>query len=218
MALPAIVACNKDRSVYSATAARHRAFAARFHGTRRGDRRASPVERVMRRAHPGRFYRTALRVHLALAAITRTIVQRYAIRSIGQGMLRAGPRQILIRPIGRLMSRSTRVIAYREVAPARTVAPQVARRGRIERSMVFPVAVMTLVRERAPAALQPIATERAEVPHQMTAPSARAAAAMHPTDKAGFTLPFQELSRVTDHVIQQLDRRTLSYRERMGRV
>jgi hypothetical protein len=37
-------------------------------------------------------------------------------------------------------------------------------------------------------------------------------------DARAFALPAQELSRVTDHVIRQLDQRVLSYRERTGRI
>ena len=40
----------------------------------------------------------------------------------------------------------------------------------------------------------------------------------HHTDKVPLSLPPQELSRVTDHVIRQLDRRVLSYRERTGEL
>ena len=34
----------------------------------------------------------------------------------------------------------------------------------------------------------------------------------------GVSLPPQELSRVTEHVLRTLDRRVLSYRERSGRI
>jgi hypothetical protein len=70
----------------------------------------------------------------------------------------------------------------------------------------------------------------AAVAAQAAAAQAASPAAGHPRSTAPRHEPFrqpsvqpvalapQELSRVTDHVIQQLDRRLLSYRERTGNL
>jgi hypothetical protein len=217
----AMLARHKVQSVYSATAARHRAFVMRLFGVFRVEGGMSPVGRVMRRALRAHFYQASLRMHLALATVTRNISQTSGVaRRIGGERLRTIPGRTSIHQIERLQSWSTRVVAPRDTTPRRLyrLVPQAAGRGYAERNVPPPKVAMTVVRERVQVASPPVPPPRIEPSPQPVARSASTIAAPHGADKKGFLLPVQELTRITDHVIQQLDRRILSYRERSGRM
>ena len=130
----------------------------------------------------------------------------------------------------RVVERASRVMQVRHsrmlvtVAPAAiTVAasaaplPRVLMTQRVERQTFFPR--VTQVVARAPAAPAVRGDAALHAPPQFVEPrSAPRTSAPHTEAIVAPALPPAELSRVTDHVIQQLDRRVLSYRERMGQV
>jgi hypothetical protein len=217
----AMLARHKVQSAYSATAARHRAFVTRVFGVFHVKGGMSPVGRVMRRALGARFYQTMLHVQLALAAVTRNNLQTHGgARRIGQQRHRTIPSRTSVRQIERLQSWRTRVVAPWDTMPQRAyrLAPQIAGRGHVERNVLPPKVAMTVIRERVQVTSQPVLSPRIETSPQPAARSASTIAVPHGIDKKSFSLPVQELSRITDHVIQQLDRRILSYRERSGRM
>ncbi|HEU4602355.1 MAG TPA: hypothetical protein VFS24_10320 [Steroidobacteraceae bacterium] len=93
---------------------------------------------------------------------------------------------------------------------------QLTVRERIERSTLF---------ERLPMAFaptRPATTKQTVAPQQVRGERARPMVdeSMSPmaAQLTPASLPANELARVTDHVIKQLDRRVLSYRERTGRI
>jgi hypothetical protein len=112
--------------------------------------------------------------------------------------------------------------------------PQLVTRERVEREIAFPRPPMMVA--KALAALSatgsdaswsstramPSTTQSDAGRHELSPETTRRAdrdiAAAHNAAGAVPTLPLQELSRVTEHVIKQLDRRVLSYRERTGRI
>ena len=89
---------------------------------------------------------------------------------------------------------------------------------RVEQHHVFPRVQLTLVR------VQLVVSSAARLlaePSVVQSPGLRMAPAQHYGTKtlpAPLVLPPLELSRLTDHVIRQLDHRVLSYQERTGRV
>ena len=90
--------------------------------------------------------------------------------------------------------------------------------SRIERQIVYPRISLTMVRTQ-PA----LGTPKESTPHHPSTPAdrnraTRLAASARQAAVEAFSLPAQELSRVTEHVIQTLDRRVLSYRERTGQL
>ena len=89
--------------------------------------------------------------------------------------------------------------------------------ARFERQTVFPRVAMTVVHSARPPAPDPDTPAAPTVVHTRVADHVQIDRASRAPSEA-VTLPVQELARVTDHVIQQLDRRVLSYRERMGRI
>lgn len=103
-------------------------------------------------------------------------------------------------------------VAVSAVSSARVLMTQ-----RIERQMLFPRVTQIVARAHAAPAARGNAALHA--PPQVLEPrSAPRTSAAHTVAIVAPALPPAELSRVTDHVIQQLDRRVLSYRERMGQV
>ena len=110
----------------------------------------------------------------------------------------------------RLLERLTVAAAPPAVRHAATVV-------RIEQRSVYPrVPSMPMRAPVAPAAA------RADSPAADTSPVAprrsALAEATRPASSAAPLLAAQELARVTDHVIRQLDKRVLSYMERTGRA
>lgn len=113
-------------------------------------------------------------------------------------------------------SLASRLVVDRVVA-ARAPAPAMAGRTvlhRVEVPAAFPRVVQMTLRA------QPVATTSRETPplamrEQATAPRQQAPAAPRASLPA---LPPEELSRVSNFVIAELDRRVVSFRERTGRI
>jgi hypothetical protein len=100
------------------------------------------------------------------------------------------------------------------LAPELRAAP-----ARREGAATYPRVDFTMV--RTPAAVAAAAVRAAAGPAPITERTAAAGQPRREAVRQAFEpagLPPQELSRVTDHVIRQLDRRVLSYRERTGRI
>jgi hypothetical protein len=110
----------------------------------------------------------------------------------------------------RLLERLTRTIA-----PG--AAPRVAHLTRVELRQAAPRTQFTMLRTQAVSATP---TRAAAEPEQAAAREARPVSSQPRGIASGapLVLPPQELSRLTDHVIRQLDHRILSWQERTGRV
>ncbi len=77
---------------------------------------------------------------------------------------------------------------------------------------------MTLARSPSAALRADAATPRRDAEPPVVEPTRPSAPPASRPSTPAFALPAQELSRVTEHVIRQLDQRVLSYRERTGRT
>lgn len=77
---------------------------------------------------------------------------------------------------------------------------------------------MTLARSASAAPRADAAAPRRDAEPPAVEPTRPSAPPASRPATPAFALPAQELSRVTDHVIRQLDQRVLSYRERTGRT
>jgi hypothetical protein len=188
-------------------------------GLRRVPVRITPMERVMLRSatHLNRSFAA----HVSLQALLSAGIARHTHRvETLQTRERAAqvhaPRHIervLVTqrvPLERLVQRLT-------ASTRQAALPRAAMVTRVEQHHVFPRVQLTLVRvlPAAPSAAR-VPADPSAVPNPglRTAPAQqRGAATLTP-----LVLPPQELSRLTDHVIRQLDHRVLSYQERTGRV
>ncbi len=90
--------------------------------------------------------------------------------------------------------------------------------SRIERQIMFPRISLTMVRTQPPVSSPSESSPRSASSSANWNRGTRLNANSFPATAELFSLPAQELSRVTEHVIQTLDRRVLSYRERTGQV
>ena len=198
---------------------RHAAFAAGLrHGTAAA--RVTPALRAMRRLRA--WTRVVLRsvqvrtevassppaalaVHVDMHPVARTLLQTLRVSTASATHHRAT--LLLQRTESRLHTASRSLVRVeRTLREAPSRPPQRM--------------AMTLAPGPASAPRADVAPPRrdaepplAERPRAPAPPSAASAAAAD-----AFALPAQELSRVTEHVIRQLDQRVLSYRERTGRI
>lgn len=151
------------------------------------------------------------------AVVARTAVDRPAVRHLLlQGAVPVPAAARHERTLVRSHTRAERTFVRHE---SHTEVPsvRVLRTTRIERHSAYPRVSVVLPRAPAPA---PVPT--AAPP---TAPSTRSAARGLSEVRGPLGLPAvreplppQELARVTDHVLAQLDRKVLSFRERHGRI
>lgn len=214
--------------------ARLRAFAARLKAARllwpaaasRRVQHIGPVARVLRRAQ---------------VVLHRHTLSRHALTQVLVSLARSDPPRLA--PSGspvaarmplvqRLVERRTLRVLERAVPMPMHGMPQAARPAtappvmrlaspsRGERPLVFPRVTMTLVRPQAPQGARFEAAPAGEpmsaaARRPTTGPSGRTA--QSPTGEP-IVLPPLELSRVTDHVLRQLDQRVLSWRERTGQL
>ena len=212
---------------------RHRDFVARLRGGARVSPRVTPVERVMRRA-------------VVLQPLQRVTVQAWMLQPVlPLQHMRVVERQSHSKHHGPTV-RIERVLQLRERQQHATLRERLLQHTTtllMRHASVAPVAramkqaqpaAVATPGERssawAPRAVPPVATtvlspagrsQAAEARRPVT-PAGREPAAQRPSALPGLAqplvLPPQEMSRVTDHVMQQLDRRLLSYRERTGQV
>ncbi len=211
---------------YASVLTRQRDFVARLRRVGPSAGRANPVETVLRRTLWSLRW-NAPSVRVSLQALLRK--PGAAHRSQAPSSTR-DRRVMLVRHLfERALSHSReRVALARFVVPARRQgagtghgqssarpAQAVVAIRRAEASALFPRVAATLARTRA---AQPVPPQSAAAP--ASAPPSRALHAMHgfSTPQTLAPLPAAELSRVTEHVIRQLDKRVVSYRERTGQV
>lgn len=186
---------------------------------RRTPGRFTAIERVMRRiaVHLNRAFTAHVKLQALLSSGTTPHTQRVEVRpSRGRDVpvhtLRQRERITVTQRLlhERLVQRLTR-------AAANAAAPRTAVVTRLEQRSALPRVQLTMVRGQP--AMPPVARGPAEST-VARATDARAVTVLpHATPAAtALVLPPQELSRLTDHVIRQLDHRVLSWQERTGRV
>ena len=182
---------------------------------------ASPVARVLRRA--------AAVVHLHQAAPHWQLAMALVRAVPGAARSAPAPRPAVLSLVQRLVQR----LQGREVhhlrsehgrlrvqsvvsTPTERVVRSRAMRVRREptQRLAAPLA-MTVVRHAAAAA--PVRPQPADAGPRRASGEPAWAVPPHSLAAAATPLPPQELSRVTEHVIRQLDRRVLSWQERTGR-
>jgi len=214
------------------------------HGRKRfALQRLAPLERVMRRCASSVQHRSVIAPHVSVSAMLRTAFTLHAGRATLQ--LAAGPRpprevarSTLVRERLTLLQRE-RLIPSSAAGP---IAERAARQASLLRQVVR-VETHALARsaggERGRDAgghsfaplPQPMLHTQAPLPDPEPRPRTADAAAGEtaatrqrrgatpsPYAPIPLALPPHELSRVTEHVIRQLDRRVLSYIERTGRA
>ena len=191
---------------------------------RRAPERFTPIERVLRRCtvRAGDF--TA---HLSVQAVLRAgdtrLTQRITVsRPQVRGPAMVAPHRPTAAVIQRIVSRERlsrhpTTAAVVSATPAAGATSRGAMATRVARPGVVPRAPMTMLRTQPAAAAAAAATARTaswEPGPARVAPRAAAVTASAPA----LPLQPQELSRLTEHVIRQLDHRVLSFQERSGRV
>lgn len=181
--------------------------------------RVSPLERVMRRTaiHASRAYTAHVRLQVLLGGVTMRHTERLETRQLRDVEAPVHP----LRQNDR--TRVTERVLHQRLLErlARTQAPAAAPRlsfvTRVEQRHAAPRIQLTMVKALAPAAPAASAAKAETVTapgNGRTDPSQRRVAQAAPP----LVLPPQELSRLTDHVIRQLDHRVLSWQERTGRI
>jgi hypothetical protein len=213
---------------------RTRAAAARLlHGAqpdarsrlRIGAGRFTPIERVMRRCalRVVAGGRVAAQVMLNVwqrggaAAPHRHADARPALRPVLASRAPTQPPVLRERAVVMQHTLHERLLERLAVAAASQPAVHTAMVVRVEQRSVYPrVPSMPMRAAVAPAAARAEAAA-VETPPAATRRSAQADVPP-PASSAAPLLAAQELARVTDHVIRQLDKRVLSYMERTGRA
>lgn len=196
---------------------RHAAFAA---GLRRGasPARVTPAVRALRRLRAWTrlvLRSVQLRTELAPAPgvvavqvdvhpVARTVLQTH--RDAKHSTTHHRETLLLRRTVARLQSTVRNIMRVERTLRETPAAPP-------------PRVSMTLARGPSPAPLANAPAPRHEAePPRLERPRTAASPSAAAQAEGGLRLPAQELSRVTEHVIHQLDQRVLSYRERTGRI
>lgn len=197
-------------------------LASRRQAGRHARGRASPLERVMRRSaiHSHSVFHVYLqpRARLAPGVVRHTErreVQLTARPQLPLPVRTAWRRMPAIRH--ELLQRlSERLIERWTVAAAATPMPRPAVAMRVDRRQAAPRIETVMLRSQPPGAKVAAAADAtfARAPDQRP----RAAPPSLAQPAPPLVLPVQEMSRLTEHVIRQLDHRVLSWQERTGRV
>jgi hypothetical protein len=195
---------------------RQQQFVASLFAARRVTARLSPLARVLRRAREPQTHHTSLAINVLLRLSRHAVSMQREVRREFERHERVHTREThtLEHVIDRQRLLERRVLEGRmSVAPS--MSAQLTVRERIERSTVFERLPMALAQAKA------VPTRSAAV-HETRSERARSIpdepVSLLPAQRTPASLPANELARVTDHVIKQLDRRVLSYRERTGRI
>lgn len=190
-------------------------------GVRRTPGRITPLERVMLRSAAVHLQRS-FAAHVSLQAFLSAGIARHThnirtLRTLERTALVPAPRLLekRVRMTQRVLHE--RLVQRLAASPPQRALPRAAMVTRVEQRHVFPRVQSTLVRA------QPSVPPAARMPANPSAVAAldlrsSSAPPRMRTIAAPLTLAPQELSRLTDHVIRQLDHRVLSYQERTGRV
>nr|WP_311528323.1 hypothetical protein [uncultured Ralstonia sp.] len=180
---------------------------------------ANALDRVMRRTAV--HISSAVTAHVRLLALRPVSVIRHTervdVRHVRTpGLPVVGPRQ-QIRFVMSQRALHERLIERLTHTQATTVVPATFPITRAAQRQTVPRIQMVMVRALPPEATAANATTdstvAASVQARAHAPQPRFAPPAPP-----LVLPPQELSRLTDHVIRQLDHRVLSWQERTGRI
>jgi hypothetical protein len=180
--------------------------------------RVTPMERVMLRSsiHVNRSFEAYVNLQALLSAGTTRHTDRVETMHLRERAVSLPALRQLERVLVTQRVLHERLIQRLTVSTSHAAPPRVAMLTRVEHRNVFPRVQLTLVRTQAAVASAPRVAPDASVPvpGMRTAPAQPRGATTLPP----LVLPPQELSRLTDHVIRQLDHRVLSYQERTGRV
>jgi hypothetical protein len=195
---------------------RQQQFIASLFAARRVGPALSPLARVLRRARDPQVHHTSLSINVLLRLSRHTVSMQGEMHREFERHERVHTHQThtMEHVIDRQRMLERRVIEGRMCVGPSTTA-QLTTRERIERSTLFERLPMALAQTKPastkPAALHEVRSERARsIPDEPVS--------LIPAQRTPASLPANELARVTDHVIKQLDRRVLSYRERTGRI
>ena len=210
---------------------RHRAFVDRLHGARRNERHALSVPLVLLRLMRPLLTRGAALINFALNVIARGSLRsvpqvRFTQLALGetpavtQSMPRRQvPERTVVRrmPLARVFEQRQidRELPGREVRSERSLT-QIVRSTRIERHNAYPQLTVALARAMAAATSQ--AARQSATPHAEALQPLFGVQAPVSQPAMRDVLPPQELARVTEHVLAQLDRKVLSFRERHGQI
>lgn len=207
---------------YASVLTRQRGFAARFRGVRRSAQDIRALAGVLRRLFLV-MHQHGAPLHVALHAVLRGTGP-----ALAPGALPPAPgrtrlvRQLVTREHGHVPRSLLRTNGVDRAIAVHPQAPAPAARRvmlhRIERQPGFPPLALTMVRSFTTAAAAAAAIPGGPAPSSAPRRAACAPDAARGAVAAPLVLPQPELARVTEHVIRQLDRRVLSYRERTGQV
>jgi hypothetical protein len=218
-----------------AFALRHRAFAERLRVGREGGRHVSPVSYVLLRQQTRVLRQLFSPLHFSLQLVHRasglgSLPQQE--KQMQSPKPAASHRYERMHVLMRLLERASQVSHFRHsrmfvgvalpqattaMMPGTADSNRVQMIQRVEREILFP-RVAQIVRVSTPLAASPASAAELLTQAAHARPAPLRTTPMFTVPLATAVLPPAELSRVTDHVIQQLDRRVLSYKERMGRV
>lgn len=205
---------------YASVLTRQRQFAARFFGARRSAQEITALTRMLRRSLFV-MHQHGAPLHLSLHALLRSAGPAPAPRGVPPALGRiVMVRERLMREHRHVLRHSQRTSSVERPNAVQSQAPpaRMVVTHRIERQPSLPPLALTMVRSSATAALAAVATPNGLAPASALPRSARASDGTRSAVASPLVLPQPELARVTEHVIQQLDRRVLSYRERTGQV
>lgn len=196
----------------------------RLSAGRRLAARVSPLERVMRRSaavQAGRAVRVQVGVHLLLSTtVVRRTERGAAVPAKALAVPAPAPVPTLTRQLRTLASRHVlheRLVERGARGGASAQAPRMAFVTRVEQRQAAPHLQLTLLRASTAPVAAASAPSDAQQPASMPARAQEKSTRIVPPAPP-LVLPAQELSRLTDHVIRQLDHRVLSWQERTGRV
>lgn len=177
--------------------------------------RLAPVARVLARVASRATHSSWLTVNLAVHRLARSIVQR-AEKSHWHSIssARTHTREIIERLLAREHTVNTRVREARFERPLREIHSRELVRGPVETRIARAPSAAMVVARSAPAAPAAARPEPVRAAAATTHRSESVQAQLKRADAVA--LPPRELQRVADHVIQQLDRRVLSWQERRG--
>ncbi|MCM5680485.1 hypothetical protein M8A51_13200 [Schlegelella sp. S2-27] len=209
---------------------RHRAFVSRFAAAAAGRTRAWPLSPVLLRRRATVLHAAGARWFApswtwvlsprpaAPPASVRTLVRAGTALRPGVTTLRPAVATPAMRVLTVMRSHThLERSATRHERHTSVPSVHVLRTMRIERHAAYPRVSVVLSRPPAPAPAPGVAERAATaLPPAAHSPFAAARSLAWPAGRE--PLPPQELARVTDHVLAQLDRKVLSYRERHGQL
>jgi hypothetical protein len=197
---------------------RQRQFIARLLATRRVSIGLTPIARVLRRVQQMQSSHTALSINVLMRLGQRTVSLQGELRNERERreVLHTEHTKTVERIIARQRLLEQRVLESR-ISRVAGVAERPALRERIERQTIFERVPMALAPHSSTVAAKSEAVTR-ESRSDRVMPELGNVVPLTAAERLPASLPVQELARVTDHVIKQLDRRVLSFHERMGRI